>query len=79
MLSSHRLHDLAGICDKYLFLTGTVPTLLRAHEIARSGVVTAEQLIEAFDRCRDRPTTAIAVTGGLTRARIHDPSVTHED
>jgi ABC-2 type transport system ATP-binding protein len=70
VLSSHRLHDLAGVCDKYLFLTGAVPTLVRAHEIARSGVVSAEQLIDAFDRARDHPTTAIALTdgqpGGLT-------------
>ena len=47
VLSSHRLHDLAGVCDKYLFLTGAVPALVRAHEIARSGLVSAEQLIDA--------------------------------
>lgn len=64
VLSSHRLYDLAGICDKYLFLTGGVPTLVRAHEISRTGAVSAEQLVEAFDRSRDRPTMAIALTDG---------------
>jgi ABC-type multidrug transport system ATPase subunit len=64
VLSSHRLHDLAGVCDKYLFLTGAVPTLVRAHEIARSGLVSADQLIVAFDRARDHATTAIALTDG---------------
>jgi ABC-type multidrug transport system ATPase subunit len=64
VLSSHRLAELAGLCDKYLFLTGVVPTLLRAHEIARSGTVSAEQLLEAFDRCRDQPTAAIALGDG---------------
>jgi ABC-2 type transport system ATP-binding protein len=64
VVSSQRLHDLAGLCDKYLFLTGAVPTLVRAHEIARSGLVTAEQLIDAFDRVRDQATSAIALTDG---------------
>ena len=68
VLSSHRLYDLAGICDKYLFLTGSVPTLVRAQEIARSGAVTPEQLIEAFDRCRDHPTSALALTDGFVRS-----------
>ena len=64
VLSSHRLHDLAGLCDKYLFLTGAVPALMRAHEIAQSGLVSAEQLIDAFDRARNQATTAIARTDG---------------
>ena len=68
VLSSHRLHDLAGVCDKYLFLTGAVPALVRAHEIARSGLVSAEQLIDAFDRAREHATTAIAMTDGRPAA-----------
>jgi len=64
VLSSHRLHDLAGVCDKYLFLTGAVPTLVRAHDLARSGIVSAEQLIDAFDRARDQATTVIALSDG---------------
>jgi ABC-2 type transport system ATP-binding protein len=69
VLSSPRLADLAGLCDKYLFLAGTVPILVRAHEIARSGSVSAEQLLEAFDRCREHPTAAIALTDGQARYR----------
>jgi ABC-type multidrug transport system ATPase subunit len=69
VLSSPRLADLAGLCDKYLFLTGTVPLLLRAHEIARTGTVSAEQLLEAFHRSREHPTAAIALTDGLARYR----------
>jgi ABC-2 type transport system ATP-binding protein len=61
VLASHRLPDLAGVCDKYLLLTGHAPVLLRAHEIARSGVVTAEQLRDAFDEARDRPTSVVTV------------------
>ena len=68
VLSSHRLHDLAGLCDKYLFLTGAVPALVRAHEIARSGLVSAEQLIDAFDRARDHATAAIALSDGQSGA-----------
>ena len=68
MLSSHRLHDLAGVCDKYLFLTGAVPTLVRAHDLARSGVVSAAQRIDAFDRARDHATTAIALADGRPAA-----------
>jgi ABC-type multidrug transport system ATPase subunit len=73
VLSSHRLHDLAGVCDKYLFLTGAVPTLVRAHDIAGSGFVTAEQLIDAFDRARDQATGAIALTDGRPRSLASDP------
>jgi ABC-2 type transport system ATP-binding protein len=73
VLSSHRLHDLAGVCDKYLLLTGPVPTLLRAHDIARSGVVSAEQLIEAFDQSRERHTAAIALPPLSADVRGIDP------
>jgi ABC-type multidrug transport system ATPase subunit len=52
VLSSHRLHDLAGLCDMYLFLLPRRATLLQAHEISPSGPVTAEALAEAFDRLR---------------------------
>jgi ABC-2 type transport system ATP-binding protein len=72
VLSSPRLSDLAGICDKYLFLASTTPMLVRAHEISRSGTVTPQQLLDAFDRCRDHPTTAIALTGGPVRPPVDD-------
>jgi ABC-type multidrug transport system ATPase subunit len=52
VLSSHRLHDLAGVCDSYLFLAGHQATLLRAHEISPVGPVTASALTDAFDRLR---------------------------
>jgi ABC-type multidrug transport system ATPase subunit len=52
VLSSHRLHDLAGVCDLYLVLTNHQATLLRAHEISPVGPVTPAALIAAFDRVR---------------------------
>jgi ABC-type multidrug transport system ATPase subunit len=52
VLSSHRLHEFAGLCDVYVFLLPHQVTVLRAHEIAPVGVVTAEQLIGMFDRLR---------------------------
>jgi hypothetical protein len=52
VLSSHRLQDIAGFCDLYLFLLPHRVTLLRAHEIAGAGSVTPAQLTEVFDRLR---------------------------
>jgi ABC-2 type transport system ATP-binding protein len=52
IVSSHRLHDLAGVCDLYLFLADHQATLLRAHEISPVGPVTAAALTDAFDRLR---------------------------
>lgn len=54
VVSSHRLHDLAGFCDEYLFLLPHEATLLKAHEIARVGPVTAAALTDTFDKLRDR-------------------------
>ena len=54
VVSSHRLHDLAGFCDEYLFLMPHDAQLLKAHEIARVGPVTASMLAETFDRLRNR-------------------------
>jgi ABC-2 type transport system ATP-binding protein len=54
IVSSHRLHDLAGLCDAYLFLMPHQATLLKAHEISRVGPVTAALLADTFDRLRDR-------------------------
>ena len=55
-MSSRRLEDLAGICDKYLFLTSYAPFLLSAHEIEPRGGVTAARLCEVFDTIRSEPT-----------------------
>ena len=52
VLSSHRLHDLAGLCDLYVFLLPHQAVVLRAHEIVSVGAVTAEHLASAFDRLR---------------------------
>ena len=52
VLSSHRLHDLAGLCDAYLFLFNQTATLMKSHEISPVGPVTAALLIDAFDRLR---------------------------
>ena len=52
VLSSHRLHDLAGLCDAYLFLLPHAAVLRKAHEIAASGQVTAALLSDVFDALR---------------------------
>ena len=52
VLSSHRLHDLAGVCDAYLFLFNQSATLMKAHEISPVGPVTAATLVDVFDRLR---------------------------
>jgi ABC-2 type transport system ATP-binding protein len=52
VLSSHRLHDLAGVCDAYLFLFNQTATLMKAHEISSVGPVTEATLVDVFDRLR---------------------------
>jgi ABC-type multidrug transport system ATPase subunit len=52
VLSSHRLLDLAGFCDSYLFLLPHEARLVRAQDIAPTGPVTAAQLVEVFDKLR---------------------------
>ena len=60
VLSSHRLHDLAGVCDAYLFLLPNQAALIKAHEIAPVGPVTAALLIETLENLSN--TTALHVT-----------------
>jgi len=55
VLSSHRLHDLAGLCDLYVFLLPHNATVLPAHEIVSVGPVPAHHLTRAFDRLRGGP------------------------
>jgi ABC-type multidrug transport system ATPase subunit len=62
VLSSHRLHDLAGLCDKYLFLTTHLATLLKAHEIASVGPVTAALLSDVFEKLRSDPTSPLRLS-----------------
>jgi ABC-type multidrug transport system ATPase subunit len=52
VLSSHRLNDLAGLCDIYLFLLPNEPTILKAHQIAPVGPVTAALLADAFEQLK---------------------------
>jgi ABC-2 type transport system ATP-binding protein len=52
VLSSHRLYDLAGLCDSYLFLLAPRARLLRAHDIAQVGPVTPALLTDVFDTLR---------------------------
>ena len=52
VLSSHRLHDLAGFCDSYLFLLPHHAKIVHAHEISATSPVTAAQLAEVFDKVR---------------------------
>jgi len=52
VLSSHRLDDLAGLCDYYLFLLPQRVVILKAHEVADAGPVTPALLTDVFDRLR---------------------------
>ena len=58
IVSSHRLHDLAGLCDEYLFLLPHDARLVKAHEIARVGPVTAPLLADTFEKLRERSKSA---------------------
>jgi ABC-type multidrug transport system ATPase subunit len=66
VVSSHRLHDLAGMCDAYLFLMPHQAVLLKSHEIARGEPVTAALLSDVFDIVRDR-TAAVGSEGTAVR------------
>ena len=63
VVSSHRLHDLAGFCDAYLFLMPHQAVVLKAHEIAPVGPVTAALLADVFDRLRDRTMVVVREAG----------------
>jgi len=53
VLSSHRMHDLAGICDQYAFLVEGRLILRSAADIAPQRQVTGDDLLQAFDRVRE--------------------------
>jgi ABC-2 type transport system ATP-binding protein len=53
VLSSHRLHDLAGMCDAYLFLLPNQAVLMKAHDVSPVGPVTAALLTDLFERLRN--------------------------
>lgn len=50
VLASHDLHDLAGVCDTYLFLVNRRGTIWKAHELSPAGPVTATLLSDVLDR-----------------------------
>ena len=52
VLASHRLQDLAGLCDAYLLLLPHESIVVKAHEIDPMGVVTPALLVDLFDRLR---------------------------
>ena len=66
VLASHYLQDLAGVCDAYLFLVGSPPTLLQGHEISAVGPVTVAQLTNVYDNLRGGPATRRLSRGALT-------------
>jgi ABC-2 type transport system ATP-binding protein len=53
LVSSHRLHDLAGLCDRYAFLVGGRLAVLPAVEIAKH--VGVADLVRVFDALRCSP------------------------
>jgi len=67
VVSSHRLHDLAGLCDAYLFLMPHRAVLLKAHEIARVGPITAALLAHVFERVRDRTSPIVRDDTAIVR------------
>jgi ABC-type multidrug transport system ATPase subunit len=52
LLSSHRLYDLAGVCDRYSFLVDGTLRTVAAPELRSDGPVTGNDLMAAFDRLR---------------------------
>lgn len=54
LVSSHRLHDLAGLCDRYAFLLDGRVVCVRPHEVAEGGRVTGDTLLTMFDRLKGR-------------------------
>jgi Cu-processing system ATP-binding protein len=62
VLSSHRLHELAGLCDAYLFLLPNRAVLRKAHEIVHAGPVTPALLTDVFDALRGGPRAMRAVS-----------------
>jgi ABC-2 type transport system ATP-binding protein len=53
LVSSHRLYDLAGVCDRYLFLDRGRLSEVPVEEVTADGRVTPEALFAAFNRLRE--------------------------
>ena len=52
VVSSHRLHDLASVCDRCVFLDDGVATEIAARDITAGGALTGDELLAAFDLLR---------------------------
>jgi ABC-type multidrug transport system ATPase subunit len=50
VLASHDLHDLAGVCDAYLFLVNRRGSVWKSHELSPVGPVTAALLADVLER-----------------------------
>jgi ABC-type multidrug transport system ATPase subunit len=51
LVSSHRLHDLAGLCDRYAFLIEGKIVMRTPSEITE-GMMTGSELLKEFDALR---------------------------
>jgi ABC-type Na+ transport system ATPase subunit NatA len=70
VLSSRRLADLSGLCDKYLFLTPHAPVLINALDLEPTGCVGAQRLAEVFEHLRSDPTRGLAWTAPIAPSHI---------
>jgi len=74
VVSSHRVEDVAGLCDAYLLLWPQQCALLHAHEINPIGPVTPAQLTSVLERLRSAPPRRMppgTVMAGLDDAERH--------
>jgi ABC-type multidrug transport system ATPase subunit len=71
VLASHRLHDLAGLCDLYLLLFRHRSILVKAHELAPAGALTPDVLADVFDRLRSDAHPRIDGTR-VSHTRVND-------
>lgn len=62
VVSSHRLHELAGLCDAFLFLVNHRAIILRATEISPTEPVSEARLVEVFDSLRGGADLAIRLS-----------------
>lgn len=67
VVSSHRLHDLAGMCDAYVFLMPHQALVLHAHDIARGEPVSADLLATVFERVRQQTGPALRALPSFAR------------
>jgi ABC-2 type transport system ATP-binding protein len=52
VVSSHRLHDLAGVCDRYVFIAHGLATSMSADAVSDHGAVTGATLMTALDQVK---------------------------